>query len=286
MNSVKTLFAVAFSISMISTSSYGSSAVHDYFAMQGPRGEKMVLSTQGTQNYTSLANMDLAPRGSAALTSSGDLATTGIKYIIHAASGAMMNSTDKTAPSLEGVRLSVINSIRIAEKEGIKKLAIPLIGGGIFLRSLNISKEELAYSIIQAARSAKSSVQLVFVAYNASDSEAMQYALDKDSKAKAKTTTEGDWDWLIKIWKYILKTFASSSQNFAAKAELVQGSIVDFKVHKAEAIVNAANMEISFGGGISGAIGQATNESGYIDDAAGILIKNYYRQNHIKWSAE
>ncbi len=41
------------------------------------------------------------------------------------------------------------------------------------------------------------------------------------------------------------------------EVEVAAGSIVDFRLHRASAIVNAANMEVSFGGGISGPIATA-----------------------------
>ncbi|MNT04264.1 RNase III inhibitor [compost metagenome] len=244
---------------------------NDYLSIKDSRGEKAVISSHGTGLNQVWIDQSVAPRGSAALTSSGDLAPTGIKYVIHAASGSMGQSGEGMEPSIEGVQLSIANSIRIAQQEGIKRLAIPLIGGGIFLNSLGISKERLAYTVIETARAQKANLELIFVAYSEDDTAAMQTALDTMEQRQKE-----DMGWLTRLWNS-LKSFFGAKTDFFEHAELVRGSITDYNLHKAEAIVNAANMELTFGGGLSGVIGRATNDSEHIDQVGQELIKALYQ---------
>ena len=104
---------------------------NDYVTIKDSRGDKAVISSARTGLDPAWVEAGVAPRGSAALTSSGELAATGIKYVIHAASGAMAQGTPGMEPSIAGVQLSIANSIRIAQQEGIKSLAIPLIGASV-----------------------------------------------------------------------------------------------------------------------------------------------------------
>ena len=84
--------------------------------------------------------------------------------------------------------------------------------------------------------------------------------------------TFGDED--TQLFKNALKKYggALTSQQVA----LTPGSITDFKLHGASAIVNAANMEVRFGGGLSGAIGKATGEANKIDEEARQGIQSFY----------
>jgi O-acetyl-ADP-ribose deacetylase (regulator of RNase III) len=213
-----------------------------------------------------LIDKGLAPRGSAALTPSGALAATGIKYVIHAASGAMSQGGVNETPTLEGVKLSIINAIRIATAEKIKRIAIPLIGGGIFLDTLGVSKEQLAYTIIDTARTQKSPVEIIFVAYSDDETAVMNNAYAR---------AENPDKFALKIWNYLRQLFAGTT-DFFNRSQVSQGSITDFNAHGAEAIVNAANMELMFGGGLSGIIGKATQDREHIDETGALLIKSFY----------
>jgi len=109
------------------------------------------ISSVGT-DYSQGINGKL-PRGAALITDSGNLAKNKIKKIIHAASGSHDSDCH---PTKESVILSVQNSIILAERRKIKSLAIPLIGGKIFLgyikeTSPDITLEQLAEMIVKAA---------------------------------------------------------------------------------------------------------------------------------------
>jgi O-acetyl-ADP-ribose deacetylase (regulator of RNase III) len=246
---------------------------NNYVRLRDADGKLLsVISAQGTRIDPQAVENGLAPRGSAALTSSGALAGQGIRYVIHAASGSMTFDAENLKPTLEGIQLSIANSIRIATREKIQRIAIPLIGGGIFLNRLGLSKEELAYKIIDAARQQKTSVQIVFVAYSEDEIEAMTGAFKKQQDDRAN-------DKLAQIWTYLKVKFLGQT-DFFDRAQIVHGSITDFKLHGAQAIVNAANTELVFGGGISGVIGKATQDSEAIDQTGKELIVDLYQLNH------
>lgn len=53
---------------------------------------------------------------------------------------------------------------------------------------------------------------------------------------------------------------------------------MDFDLHTCDGIVNAANMEVEFGGGISGAIASATKEAKAIDKEARDYILGFWSE--------
>lgn len=63
----------------------------------------------------------------------------------------------------------------------------------------------------------------------------------------------------------------------AGNVSVVQGSITDFKTHGCSAIVNAANMELLFGGGVSGVIERATGAGPRIEEEAARKLDGFYR---------
>jgi O-acetyl-ADP-ribose deacetylase (regulator of RNase III) len=195
-----------------------------------------------------LMQQNLLPRGSAVLTSSGALKHRGIDTIIHAAPGSMLRSDSASRPTLQGVRDAIASSLHLAAVNGIRRLAVPLIGGQIFLREIGVSKAKLADAIVATALAARESVEVRFVAYTQDEYQAFSSAL-------AKRHTPDD------------------------AVRVVSGSILDLSVHGASAIVNAANMEVQFGGGLSGAIGSATGRMREIESEAQALISDFYREN-------
>jgi O-acetyl-ADP-ribose deacetylase (regulator of RNase III) len=58
---------------------------------------------------------------------------------------------------------------------------------------------------------------------------------------------------------------------------VLSGSITDARLHGASAIVNAANMEVTFGGGLSGAIAKATGRADEINEEARRAIESIYK---------
>lgn len=198
------------------------------------------VAMDGTHNYGEIAE-GMLPRGSALITSSGELAKSGIAAIIHAAPGSMTKAGGHYEPNLDSIKTAIANSVRLAEFNGHKRIAIPLVGGGIFLQRLGIDRQQLAKEIIDAAVSARQkNTELRFVGF---DSDAV-------------------------VFQSIV-TNLSGTPGLGVDA----GSITDGRVHGASAIVNAANTEVIFGGGLSGAIGKATGNPDGINQEARRIIE-------------
>lgn len=213
----------------------------------------------------------LAPRGSAALTGAGDMAQTGIRYVLHAATGSM-GGPKGTEATMDTVLRSFASAIRLADKFGIRRIAVPLIGGGIFLHSLGVTREELAEKLIRTAQTMPSQVEIVFVGYTQQEADLFQDASDRIRGIAPGTVDTGSaaggpgsrfGKFVGEILKGSIKPTESikprvETDPFFKRFSIVKGNIVNFEAHKAEAIVNAANTELMFGGGVAGVIGAAT----------------------------
>lgn len=259
-------------VTNLSTTTWAASSTLHKVVIKDRQGQTAALMYQGDLRESWRQN-ELAPLGSAALTTSGALAETGITTILHAATGSMGGYDESTEPTLQSVKDSIMMSLKLADQSGIKKVAVPLLGGGIFLNRLHVSKEKLAYEIIDAARRSQAQTDVVFVAYTDQETQTMKSAFDLAASGSL------DVNWLAKLLNWFKKFFGVSSNDFFARSKVIQGSIVDFKAHGAEAIINAANMELQFGGGLSGVIGQATQDSAAIDATCLDLIKELYSQS-------
>lgn len=209
----------------------------------------VAISAKGVKHQRKVREARMFPRGAAVLTRSGDLAKSGIKYIIHAAPGAMASEGPEFNPTLEGLKLSVKNSLYLAKKMGIECVAMPFIGSGIFQKALGVTKEKLASEIVTAALEANNGIRVVFVPFG-----------DEDTA----------------IFSTLLKSEKHGSQNLPSHFVLAPGSILDFPTHKCDTIVNAANMELQFGGGLSGRIAEATGEARAINAVAKDFLVKYY----------
>jgi len=194
----------------------------------------------------------LAPRGSAVLTSSGKLKDVGITAIIQAAPakrGSRPGSEILGEPTLQSIQNSSANSVRLAETAGHTKIAILFIGGGIFKDRVGQPVEEIAKAVILGALEGSPKMEISFVLL-----EDENYALFK---------------------KVLLGLEQGKTRS---NVRVLQGSIIDFGLHGASAIVNAANMEVRFGNGISGVIGRATGEIDAIDKEAAEIVLNFNQQ--------
>lgn len=188
----------------------------------------------------------MVPIGSSVLTGAGELEKTGIKGILHAASGSMTNKSGIYKPSLIGVELSVMNSLKLAKRKGYKSVAIPFVGGGIFLNSIGVSELKLAKSILKTSSKNAEGLKLTIVAYSTKDYETFKKAEKELEKSK-------------KLAKNTIS--------------IVKGSITKFSDHKSQLIINAANTELTFGGGLSGHIGGKTGSTVEINNDCKLLIK-------------
>ena len=212
------------------------------------------LSTDRVAALATPVNEDLralgmVPLGAALWTGSGRLADAGIEGIAHAASGAMtVQGKAGFDPTRASVGASIQNAFALAAGHGCRRLALPFIAGGIFAGRIRppIDKAGLASVITAACREHRGTVEAVIVAYGEDDRAVFAQALAAD-------TDPG--------------------------TTLVQGSITSFVDHACDAIANAANMEVRFGGGISGVIGKATGESDAIDREAAAAIDAFWARN-------
>lgn len=207
------------------------------------------VAAQGTPANEDLRALGMVPLGAALWTGSGRLADAGIAGIAHAASGSMtVQGRPGFDPTRASVGVSIQNAFALAAGHGCRRLALPFIAGGIFAGRIRppIDKAELASVIVAACREHRGTVEAVIVAYDEADRAIFAQAL-------AGNTDPG--------------------------TTLVQGSITRFADHGADAIANAANMEVRFGGGISGVIGKATGESDAIDREAAAAIEAFWARN-------
>ncbi|NHE58707.1 macro domain-containing protein [Cyclobacterium plantarum] len=197
-----------------------------------------------------LKSKELLPRGSALLTGAGKLAPD-INSIFHAATGTMMPyfpSQTYYEPSLLSVENAISACFALAKANGNNRLAIPYIGGKIFKGRIfdgqGVSEEDqnhkLVASIVGASiTNAKlTGLDFCFVVFDTATNLLFSHEIKKS------------YDEL----------------NFSKK--LMVGDIVDFSLHQCDGIVNAANMEVQFGGGISGAIAKASQDQDNIDKDA------------------
>lgn len=207
-----------------------------------------LVGVEGVSASAYTVNERMMPRGSAVLTSSGKLAETGITQIIHAASGSSGSDHPDVRPALQGVEFSVKNSLTLAQKFGHKRVAVPFIGGAIFAKRIGVPPNEIAELIVRTALTSRNNLEVVFMTFG--DDATMLFT---DLVAKVKGEGIGA----------------------DRKVDVINGDITKFSVHGASAIVNAANTEIRFGAGVSGAIARATGQDLEIDLEAEAIVKHY-----------
>lgn len=217
--------------------------------MSDPYTSTTTVSVIDCPQNDALRARPYAPLGSSVWTSSGHLSQRGITAIAQAASGTMSpHAVQGGEPTRASVGDSITNSLALAAQHNRARLAIPFVGGGIFFRRIKptCTKAELAEVIVKAAGDTCGPVTPVIVSYDAADQAMFQAAMTKLG---------------------------------ITNVELVQGSITDHSLHKADVIVNAANMEVLFGGGISGAIGRATGDQSNIDAEAAKDVAAFWVAN-------
>lgn len=207
------------------------------------------VSANNTPLDKTLESLHMVPLGASVWTSSGHLASSGITAIAQAASGAMARFGVGFDPTRESVAACIENSFLLAVKNGHNRLAVPFIASNIFLDRIipAIDKDELAALIVKSCSLYRQNVDAVVVAYGAGD-------MAHFKKAMTANTDKG--------------------------VSLVEGSVTHYTDHKCSAIVNAANMEVIFGGGLSGIIGNATGQITQINAEAAALIKEFWQANN------
>lgn len=190
----------------------------------------------------------MLPRGSALATSSGDLEKSGIRQIIHAATGSSTMDGPDFTPTLAGVTDSVKNSLALARANGHKRVALPFLGGKIFVDRIGVAPQALADAIVEKAIKERNGLEIRFVTFGDEDTRLFQNAVAKYRGS----LTDSD-------------------------VSVLSGSLTNAKLHGASAIVNAANMEVQFGGGLSGVIGEASGQAERINEEARQAIESIYK---------
>ncbi|MDG5492707.1 hypothetical protein [Psychroserpens sp. SPM9] len=209
--------------------------------------KQTIAAKHTTLDKDPLAKENMLPRGSALVTSSGDLSKQGIDAIIHAATGAMTKSGGIYEPTQDSIKHSVLNSFELLNANNFNKLAVTFIGGSIFAGRIGITNEALAKIIVDACF--------------ASNPEASQFVIVIYKSVDVATFT-----------KVITENYPKAD----LKSVLKQGSVLDFSLHQCDTIMNAANMEVRFGGNLSGKIATATGERTHIDAEALADIKAFW----------
>jgi len=242
--------------------------------------------------------------GSAFLTESGDLSkvqsdyteTNGtskrgsIKYIIHAAPGArdarkisdtnlithFPGDHDKVdmdfEPTIEKIKNSIKNALDLANKNNIQSVAIPLVGGKIFFGRINKG--------IKPDTKGKSNQEMPAITLVDLAGAIVDVALlNKYEKLSVKFVDYGMSKGIRS--QYLLKAALAKSQSEMVVYGSGKRGITDFSLHGCDAIINAANIEGEFGGGISGIIGDATGMRDAIDAAVKNKIIEFYNKTRV-----
>jgi len=235
------------------------------------------ISSVGT-DYSKLdeTNKNSLLPGSALLTDTLDgsdggsstLNSKGITHIIHAAPWPRdLFKSDEDF--INCVVKSVQNSIILADREKFEKLAIPLVGGGIYLGSCD--PEELAEGIMRGAvnqlAECQNLQQIVFLDWhdNKTPRKNRQVFLNAFSKLEDKS-------W---FGKHRSGSGIELAKNPTKIVICEWGDIRDKRIHGASVIANAANTQVQFGGGISGAIAEQVGDKDKINQKAKELIAKF-----------
>ncbi|RHZ35294.1 hypothetical protein GvMRE_IIg62 [endosymbiont GvMRE of Glomus versiforme] len=249
-----------------------------------------IVSAAGISEKEFLENIrgewKFLPAGSALLTDTLDgndngssiLNSKGITHIIHAAPNPR-SSFSNDQDFINCVVKSVQNSIIIADQlannpdKEVEKLAIPLVGGGIYLG--NCDPQKLAQAIIIGA----------------------VHQLEKMPHLKKIIFIDWGGDY-----KYFSKSFEAELQDLfhdnikhpylviRLKNKLdkcvvcKEGDIRDKNLHRASVIVNAANAQVKFGDGVSGKIAEQVGNKNKIDQVAERLIRKFNNEFFISRS--
>lgn len=212
------------------------------------------ISSVGTEIKKNSGQM---PDGSALLTDTGNnssLKNQGINYIIHAVP-RHRSSCSSDEEFIEIATKAAQNSIILADREGIDELAICLIGGEIYRASCDPQKlaEGIIRGSINQLENCQSLKEITFVDWKGNSTKHFKKAvLEKFAKE------------INDKWKGKVSVMAEG------------GDICDKSTHGAKAIVNSENAQMSWGGGISGAIrGALGTEASNVDKQRKDLMKEF-----------
>lgn len=228
------------------------------------------ISSIGTENSKKSSQM---PDGSVLLTDTGNnssLKNQGINYIIHAVP-KHRNSCASDEEFIEIAVKAAQNSIFLADREGIDKLAICLIGGEAYRGSCD--PKNLAEGIIRGAINQLEKCEnlrgIILVDWGGNS---QHYFLEKGCQLENELFMSGQTFFFEED-----NHFGGSIKSDKSKGvEMRVGDICDKKLHKAEAIVNSENAGMEWGSGISGAIKEALGtEASNVDQQRKDLMRDF-----------
>jgi len=212
-----------------------------------------VVATAGTgSDYTkNIAGLKLLPIGSAFYTSSGALRAVGINGVIHAAIGSISREGKGLTPTLYSVSNCVRNCLTLAKRNNHLKVALPFIGGMLFLQRTGLDPDVLARAVIRTAIE------------------------NKGRHLEVRLVTFGEEH--TNLFQSILMEFLAQPQysEHTSSISVCPGDITKFETHGCDVIVNAANIEGRFFGGVSGAIALASQNAAAIDKEAAKIVAAY-----------
>ncbi|CAG8800786.1 35823_t:CDS:2, partial [Racocetra persica] len=229
--------------------------------------------TRGIANY-SVTKGNL-PAGCALMTDTLDgsgngssiLNSKGITHIIHA--GPKERSKFPSDEEfVECVVKSVQNCIILAERNNFEKLAVPLVGGDIFLGKCD--PEKLAEGIIRGVTNQLAECQklkdIVLIDF---DQKPPYLFLKKIQQLEKELF--GDTAFFAEDNHFVGNLKSDKTKGIQVRV----GDIRDKNLHSCSAIVNAANTYYGMGGGIAGAIKVETGNAGKINAKAKELISEF-----------
>lgn len=194
----------------------------------------------GKRTQVDVPNRPIAPLGSASMTSAGDLAKTGVEKIVHTASGSMMHRGPGYEPTVESISNSLVNAVALARAAGYTRVASPIIAGSIFRSrveyqgQMGIDLQTLVDIVVGTLARESAGMKIVLTIRDNSPEEAETIAV-------------------------ALKKLSPGDAARFEVAPIVQAALAKFSAHHAPVVINSANMELLFGGGVSGQVADGVN---------------------------
>ncbi|CAG8679778.1 14416_t:CDS:1 [Cetraspora pellucida] len=238
------------------------------------------ISSVGITNYS--VTKDNLPAGCALMTDTLDgsgngssiLNSKGITHIIHAGPKEW-SKFPSDEEFVECVVKSVQNCIILAERNNFERLAVPLVGGDIFLGKCD--PEKLAEGIIRGVANQLAECQKVkeiaLIDFDKKPPYLFLKKIQQLEKELFNTKIQLSADRFIGILKGSNKTNSWFGNQKTIKVKV--GDIRDKNLHSCSAIVNAANTYYGMGSGLAGAIKAQTGNAGKINAKAKELISEF-----------
>jgi hypothetical protein len=149
-------------------------------------------------------------------------------------------------PTLQSIKDSIENGFKLLIARGYSRMAVPFVGGKIFISRIGVTAPVLAHTILDACLT-NYTAETVIVSNDPGDVKTFRDAV------------------------------TPSFPHLDPNQVVLDCGILSFHQHKAPVIMNAANMEVHFGAGLSGIIGNATGQMTQIDNEALSAIQAFWK---------